>query len=218
MLIYVAGPYSGTPEEIERNVESAAKIAAELWRIGHAVICPHTNSHLVSKLAPDITYEQWIRGDINMLARCDAIVMLPNWQQSRGAVAEFAYAQQIKMPIYEVGTHELPDLHPTELRAPIQCRAFRETLGRMYRTHLDKNADYSPANILATGELGLVTRLWDKVARLMNLAGFRFVIEPDSVKYQAPAQPKNESVEDTLMDAAVYSIIGLLLRRGHWGR
>ena len=41
----------------------------------------------------------------------------------------------------------------------------------MYRTHLSKNNDYSPSNILGTGEVGTITRMWDKVARLSNLSG-----------------------------------------------
>lgn len=32
-----------------------------------------------------------------------------------------------------------------------------------------------------------------------------------------PKEPKNESIEDSLLDAANYSVIGLLLRRGQWG-
>jgi len=106
--------------------------------------------------------------------------------------------------------------HPTEIKCPEQTRAFSDILQKMYQTHLDKNFDYSPANILATGEIGLVTRLWDKVARLMNLTGFRFSVTCDG--FDAPKQPKHESIDDTLMDAAVYSIIGLLLRQGKWGK
>lgn len=86
----------------------------------------------------------------------------------------------------------------------------------MYRTHLSKNEDYSPASILGTGEIGLVTRLWDKVARLMNLTGFK--VEISQAVFKAPIEPKHESVDDTLQDAAVYSVIGLLLHQGVWGK
>jgi hypothetical protein len=105
----------------------------------------------------------------------------------------------------------------TELKSPIQCKAFREIIGKMYRVHLRKNADYSPANILLTGETGLVTRLWDKTARLLNLTGFKFKylmcegIDP-------PRKPNNESIDDTYQDMAVYAVIGMLLRKNQWGR
>jgi len=107
-------------------------------------------------------------------------------------------------------------LHPTELLRPIQAQAFKEILGHMYQVHLDKNADYSPSNVLATGEIGLVTRLWDKVARLLNLTGFQ--IEISSSRFVVPKKPKNEAIEDTYMDLAVYGIIGLLLRQDKWGK
>jgi nucleoside 2-deoxyribosyltransferase len=213
MLIYLAGPYSSDPEG---NTERAAAIAAELWRAGHAVICPHTNSHLVSEFAPEITHRQWLDGDLNMIARVDAMVMMESWRDSKGAVEEHTYASSLGMPIYYAP--DLPALHITEVRCPEQAQAFREFMGRMYRTHLSKNADYSPANILATGEIGLATRLWDKIARLMNLLGFRFDINPDSVRFETPRAPKNESIDDTLIDAAVYAVIGALLRKGKWGR
>lgn len=106
--------------------------------------------------------------------------------------------------------------HITEMTRPIQTRAFRELLDKMYQVHLDKNADYSPANILGTGEIGLATRVWDKVSRLMNLIGYR--IEIASTEYVAPMEPKNESIEDNVMDLAVYAIIWKLLRDGKWGK
>lgn len=105
--------------------------------------------------------------------------------------------------------------HPTEVRSPNQARRFREIIEQMYQVHLDKNADYSPANILGTGEIGGVVRLWDKMARLLNLMGFE--IDVRLVGYHGPKLAKNESVDDTLIDMANYAIILKLLREGNWG-
>jgi len=66
------------------------------------------------------------------------------------------------------------DSHPTEIKFPIQTRAFRDLIEKMYGVHLKKNQDYSPANILVTGELGVLVRIWDKFARLCNLHGVTF--------------------------------------------
>jgi len=68
-----------------------------------------------------------------------------------------------------------------------------------------------------TGYVGLITRLWDKTARLLSLSGFRFEIQEPGV-FTHPKEAKNESVEDTLLDLMVYSVIGLLLRKGVWGK
>lgn len=106
------------------------------------------------------------------------------------------------------------NLHPTELRCPNQCGAFREIIDKMYRTHLEKNQDYSPANIRAMGELGLSTRVWDKVARLLNLMGF----DIERGTYSSKKEPKNESIDDTLLDLANYAIIWQIYRQNKWGK
>jgi len=64
--------------------------------------------------------------------------------------------------------------HPTELKLPEQTRAFREFDANSYKIHLDKNHDYSPANILVAGEIGILVRIWDKLCRLFNLYGVTF--------------------------------------------
>lgn len=106
--------------------------------------------------------------------------------------------------------------HVTELARPQQTRAFFDIVNAMYQVHLDKNADYSPANILGTGEVGLMTRSWDKISRLMNLMGFNLDVSLQS--FNKPKEPKNESIDDSVMDAAVYMIIWKLYRQGKWGR
>ena len=110
---------------------------------------------------------------------------------------------------------KIPEKHITERRCPEQAAGFRAIIERMYKVHLDTNADYSPANILGTGELGLATRIWDKCIRYLNLLGFD--IRAELVEYRGPQVAKNESIEDTLQDMAVYGIIGLLMRSNKWG-
>lgn len=82
--------------------------------------------------------------------------------------------------------------------------------------YLAKNADYSPINILGTGEIGLATRIWDKVARLLHLIGFN--IDISKSEYDKSKIAKNESFEDNLIDLSVYSIIWQLYHKGIWGK
>lgn len=219
MLIYVSGPMSqnGNGKTVKQNTKQGAEIACKLWEIGHAVICPHANTEPSYFVAPacGATYEQYVAGDLHMICYCDALVMTPDWKVSKGARIEYDYAVSLNIPIYV--WPDYPLLHPTEIRCPEQVQAFRELIGKAYRTHLSKNADYSPSNILLTGELGLVTRIWDKAARLLSLSGFQFDITHAGT-FTHPKQPKNEPIEDTLLDLMVYAIIGLLLRRNKWGK
>lgn len=104
--------------------------------------------------------------------------------------------------------------HPTEQKYPEQCKKFKEITEDMYKLHLDKNFDYSPSNMLATGMDGAVVRLWDKISRIMNLCGFDILTGTRTeIK-----EPKNESLLDSFFDAANYSIIALILKAGKWGK
>ena len=79
-------------------------------------------------------------------------------------------------------------------------------LGELRSIMMKKQADYGPLNIaLAPGGPmnGLRVRMYDKLARLNNLA-------------DKGATPNFESIEDTLIDLANYAIIGLLVQRGQW--
>jgi hypothetical protein len=117
---------------------------------------------------------------------------------------------KMNMDRYEVRTHV------TEDRRPKQTAEFIKVITSMYFVHLSKNKDYSPANILATGSIGVVTRVWDKVARLMNLTGFK--VEIASSSFEAPQTPSNESIQDSWMDLSVYGIIAQILNVGAWGK
>lgn len=210
MLLYVAGPYRG---DVTENIAKARAVGIEIWKAGHVAIVPHLNTaHFEedSNLKDDV----FLNGDIDILRRCDGIVLVPGWEESEGANSELMYAKYLDMPIWIYP--EIPQLQPVEVKYSIQVKAFMETIMRMYRLHLNKNLDYSPMNILGTGEIGLVTRLWDKCARLMNLTGFK--IHAELTEFSQPRTPKHESIEDTLLDLSVYGIIGYLLRQGKWGK
>lgn len=213
MLIYVSGPYSGTPEQTKNHIAAARQVSIKLWEMGHAVICPHLNTANF-ELDCKATYEQYIEGDLNMIARCDALVMLPGWEGSKGAKIEYSYASALDIPIFQ--STDLPPIHVTELRSPVQVRAFREILGQMYRVHLKKNAAYSPLNIKGTGEVGVAVRTWDKICRIMNLLGFR--IDGEFKGFEPPRDVDEEPLVDSWLDLSVYAIIGLLSRQGKWGK
>lgn len=102
-LGYVAGPFRGKSHwEIAENIRNAERIALEVWRLGAACICPHANTMHFQDAAPD---HVWLDGDLEMLARCDFMVMTPDWQRSSGARAEHEFATKRHIPIfYDVPT------------------------------------------------------------------------------------------------------------------
>lgn len=99
-LMYVSGPYRApTPEQIQRNVDNAAAVAAELWKWGYSVICPHLNTHEVARIRPEITGEEYVAGDLTQVERCDAVVFLPGWSASEGTLQEMVHARSLGIPV-----------------------------------------------------------------------------------------------------------------------
>lgn len=224
MHIYVAGPFrpytddNGETHQTPENIRKAAKVADVLFAEGHVAITPHLaaqRSDDPNAASQALTDEDWLERTRSMLTRCDAMMLVEGWSYSKGTAQEMDYAKEQGIPIYEYP--DVPDLHLTEQRCPVQCGAFMEKIMQMYRVHLDKNADYSPLNVQLTGEVGLVTRLWDKMARLLALTGFRAELKKTG-HFDKPKDPDNESIEDTYLDLANYGVIGDLLRRNKWGR
>jgi hypothetical protein len=91
-VIYVAGPFrADTPWEQEQNVRVAEEYALKLWKMGAAVICPHAMTRFYQDSLPDDTF---LAGDFEILRRCDAIFLLPYWQNSTGTLQELQVADQ----------------------------------------------------------------------------------------------------------------------------
>lgn len=100
-VIYVAGPFRGKDSwEMENNIRRAEAIALEVWRAGAAAICPHANTRFFQGTAPDSV---WLDGDLDILRRCDAVLMTPDWERSAGARAERDLALKLGIPVlYEL--------------------------------------------------------------------------------------------------------------------
>jgi nucleoside 2-deoxyribosyltransferase len=100
-IIYIAGPYRAeTKLGIIRNILRARKVAKKYWAQWYTVICPHMNSALMDKCAPD---EIFLRGGIELLKHADKIVVLPGWKTSEGTCAEIEFAKAKGIPIIYEG-------------------------------------------------------------------------------------------------------------------
>jgi len=93
-VIYISGAYRArTIFGVLWNIYKARRAAQELWANGYAVICPHMNTALFDDGFP------YIRGDCEILKRCDKIYMLKGWRKSEGANIEYQVALQHKLDI-----------------------------------------------------------------------------------------------------------------------
>jgi hypothetical protein len=102
-LIYIAGQYSGKDfAEIDRHIDIAKHASINLLKRGWAVICPHLNTCHFELYEDEIgyTHDDWLKMDFEILERCDAIFMLKNWKDSKGAKMELDYARELGITIY----------------------------------------------------------------------------------------------------------------------
>lgn len=96
-VIYIAGKYRGkTPWEVEQNIRAAEDVAAKVWAMGHVALCPHANSRHMEGVTSD---ENFLAGTLELMRRCDAVLLVGNWRDSVGARAEVAEAMRRGMPI-----------------------------------------------------------------------------------------------------------------------
>ena len=84
---------SGLPRERYTMLFSLAQQSLE--RRGYEVINPAAHQ----QASANVTYKDALATDMAMLASCDAIYMLRNWQDSPGAKAEYAFATACGMPV-----------------------------------------------------------------------------------------------------------------------
>lgn len=103
-VVYIAGPFRGANAwDIENNIRRAENLALQVWQTGlAAALCPHTNTRFFQGAAPD---EVWLKGDLEMLKRCDAVLLTWDWKDSVGVTKEVAYAKHCGIPVFEEFQH-----------------------------------------------------------------------------------------------------------------
>lgn len=99
-VIYTSGPISAkTPVDHYENLARARSIAMEIWAMGAACICPQTNTYFMDGFA-GLEWHDWIEGDLEIVRRCDAVFMLPDWETSQGAIREREEALLKYIPVF----------------------------------------------------------------------------------------------------------------------
>ena len=99
-LVYVAGPYRGsTPDDVDLNIASATQVGKLVARLGYYPVIPHLNTLHFERFAglPD---QFFLDGTIELMRRCDAVIMCPGWQASSGARQELEEAHRLAIPVF----------------------------------------------------------------------------------------------------------------------
>ena len=99
LIVYIAGPYSPINGlTINENVNNAKELAKECWKNDIPAICPQMNTAFMDAVtSPDVFYI----GDLDIIERCDAVLMVPGWEKSFGAKMERLHALREEIPVFE---------------------------------------------------------------------------------------------------------------------
>lgn len=112
-LLYVAGPYSiGDTRE---NIRRAEMVSVNLIRSGFHVITPHKNAAGYEKYEDgNLTYETWLKMDLDIISRCDAVYVMVNSENSQGVRKEIEFAQAIGIPVIYEAEHRSSEFTPVD--------------------------------------------------------------------------------------------------------
>lgn len=100
--VYLSGPMSGLPDS---NFPAFRWWAAKLRADGFEVVSP-------AEIQEAGTWELCLRADLRELCTCEAIAMMPGWENSRGAHLELHVAHRLGMkvmhlelPVFDLADH-----------------------------------------------------------------------------------------------------------------
>lgn len=89
MRVYLSGPMSGIPYS---NFPAFHEWAARLRADGYEVVSP-------AEIQEAGTWELCLRADLRELCGCDAIALMPGWENSKGANLELHVAHRLGMRV-----------------------------------------------------------------------------------------------------------------------
>ena len=85
--IYIAGPITNNPDYVKQFREAEQMLKKKGFRVLNPI---HNTGD---------SYKELIDKGLAMLMICDAIYMLPGWEESKGATLEIAYAETVGIEI-----------------------------------------------------------------------------------------------------------------------
>lgn len=92
-LVYVAGPNGGVRGNLDRHIESVARFITSNKDTPYSFV---SGMIMYNHLYTALPYDEWIELCFGLLDKCDYLLLLPGWKDSKGCYCEWAYAKRGK--------------------------------------------------------------------------------------------------------------------------
>ena len=99
MKIYISGPITGLPN---KNIEAFNTAAEKLRTLGFEVLNPFDLDQ--TGFNPEECWFKYLKRDLKEMLSCDALCLLPGWEESKGARLEIIVAIQLALPLFRLDT------------------------------------------------------------------------------------------------------------------
>lgn len=100
---YIAGPFRApTDEGVRENIRAAERVGLVVAKVGGNPLIPHANTGSFHGVA-GIPEQFWLDATMELMRRCDVVILTPDWQKSSGARAERAEAEKLSIPVHVYG-------------------------------------------------------------------------------------------------------------------
>lgn len=104
-LCYIAGPYRAECAfKTSRNISRAEQMGKRLTleRPEYFPVIPHKNTELwdFDGTMKNVKDDYYLSGTLEVMRRCNAVLVLPDYRRSSGTVAEIAEAERLGIPVY----------------------------------------------------------------------------------------------------------------------
>ena len=209
---YLAGPMTGYKLW---NFPAFDQATQELRSSGWTIFSPAEMNRVAGFHEDDEVFSsqqlgEAMRRDFKAICEVDAIILLPGWRESKGATAELSLGRSLGIDVLEYSPEDGSVQPFDEGQQPLARTPFLKVIEQIVEMHNKKQSDYGRtgdpfSNVRASedfgisGWVGCMVRANDKMRRIQKAAEGGVLV--------------NEGVEDSLIDLAVYSIIGLVLFR-----
>ena len=100
--IYVSGPYSANNVlDVLKNIGRGQQMCARLFADGFAPFCPwHDRTFITDNPNGEFTVDQFYRYSLAWLEVSDAMLVIGDWQSSKGTLKEIEYATALDIPVF----------------------------------------------------------------------------------------------------------------------